>query len=120
MLSGPSVFLFVLIKCDEHISFKVGHLEYNANTLEHPADTYTQPLPRTLLVSKVRREPGPALSIRYMAAIWSRLPQYVKPSASAEWLFILIEQDKERGRAESRGGDFEATTNLAALIPHQR
>jgi len=88
-----------------------GHLEYNANTLEHPADTFTQPLPRTLVVSKVRREPGPALSIRYMAAIWSRLPQYVKPSASADWLFILIKQDKERGKAESRGG-FRSASKL--------
>ena len=100
----------------EHIAFEAGHLEYNANTLEHPADTCTQPLPRTLLLSKVQRKPGPALSLRYMAAIWSRLPQPVKPSASADWLFILIVQDKERGKAESRGGDFEAPANLAALI----
>jgi hypothetical protein len=55
-----------------------------------------------------------------MAAIWSRLPQSVKPSASVDWLFILMVQDKERGKAESRGGDFEAPANLAALIPHQR
>ena len=63
-----------------------GHLEYNANTLEHPADTCTQPLPRTLLVSKVRREPGPALSIRYMAAICSSLPHSAKSSGSVDWL----------------------------------